>query len=128
MRKMKVQSNKGKYANIYLHILGYMLCVVPPLACTLTYFPLWGEGGFKLNALCVVAVILAIFPIIKLIRRLLRSDATYIFWFILFLAFWALSRIADEMTVISFVGFVSNAIGAVLIRAGGTRDERKQED
>ncbi len=125
---MRSQKNKAKYANIYLHILGYLLCIIPPLACALTYFPLWGEGGCKLNALCAVMIILAIFPIIKLIRRLLKSDATYIFWLILFVCFYALSRIADEMTVISFVGFISNSLGAILMKAGGKRNERQTED
>lgn len=126
---MKRQKNKVKYANIYLHILGYLLCIVPPLVCTLTYFPLWGDAGdFKLNALCAVIIILAIFPIIKLVRRLLRSDATYVLWLILFICFYALSRIADEMTVISFVGFVSNSVGALLMKAGGKRNGRESED
>ena len=125
---MRSQKNKAKYANIYLHILGYLLCIIPPLACALTYFPLWGEGGYKLNALCAVMIILAIFPIIKLIRRLLKSDATYIFWLILFVCFYALSKIADEMTVISFVGFISNSLGAILMKAGGKRNERPTED
>ena len=126
---MKTQTSKGKYANIYLHILGYLLCIIPPLACALTYFPLWENGGgSRLNALCAVAVILSVFPIIKLIRRLLRSDATYVFWFILFISFWALSRIADEMTVISFVGFISNSIGAMLMRMGGRKNGKQSQD
>lgn len=128
MQKMKAQTSKGKYANIYLHISGYLLCIIPPLACTLTYFPLWGEGGFKLNALCVLVVTVAIFPVIKLVRRLLKSDATYIFWFILFISFYALAKIADEMTVISFVGFISNSLGAILIRVGGKKNGREAED
>lgn len=126
---MKTQMNKSRYANIYLHILGYLLCIVPPLACTLTYFPIWkNAGGFKLSALCAILIILAVFPIIKLAGRLLRSDATYIFWLILFICFSALSKIADEMTVISFVGFVSNCIGAMLIKLGGKRNGRESKD
>ena len=128
MLKMKTQISKNKYANIYLHILGYLLCIIPPLACALSYFPLWeSTGGFKLHGLCVIAVILSVFPIIKLVRRLLRSDATYVFWFILFISFYALSRVADEMTVISFVGFISNSIGAVLMRAGGGKNGKPQD-
>jgi hypothetical protein len=72
-------------------------------------------------------VVLAIFPLIRLIKRLLRSDATYILWLILFLAFYSLSKIADEMTVISLVGFVSNSIGAIILKLSGGRNERKRE-
>jgi chromate transport protein ChrA len=125
---MKEQQKKRKYANIYLHILGYLFCIVPPLVCTLTYFPIWkSTGGFKISALCALVVVLAIFPLIRLIKRLLRSDATYILWLILFLAFYSLSKIADEMTVISLVGFVSNSIGAIILKLSGGRNERKRE-
>lgn len=125
---MKTTTNNGKRVNIYLHILGYAFCIVPPLVCTLTFFPIWeSTSGFKLNALCAIVIILAIFPIIKLLRRLLKSDASYIFWLILFICFFAMSRIADEMTVISFIGFISNSIGAILMRLGGKRNGRKTE-
>ena len=35
-------------------------------------------------------------------------------WLVLFVLFFMLSKIANEMTVISFVGFVSNVTGAIL--------------
>ena len=124
---MKQELKRSKYANIYLHILGYLVCIIPPLACAISYFPIWEAGGLRLHALCAVVVILAFFPAIRLIKRLLASDATYVMWLILFILFFALSRIADKMSVISLVGFISNSVGAVLIRIGGKRDERKGE-
>ena len=38
-------------------------------------------------------------------------------WLVTFVLFMMLSRIANEMTVISFVGFVSNLAGACLFKA-----------
>jgi hypothetical protein len=35
-------------------------------------------------------------------------------WFILFVIFFLLSKIAHEVTVISFVGFITNLIGTLL--------------
>jgi hypothetical protein len=37
-------------------------------------------------------------------------------WFLIFISFFLLSRIAREMTVISFVGFVTNLLGSVFFR------------
>jgi Co/Zn/Cd efflux system component len=39
-------------------------------------------------------------------------------WFISFLLFFSLSKIAEEMTVISFIGFTSNLIGAFFFKLG----------
>ena len=37
-------------------------------------------------------------------------------WLIAFILFLSLSRIADEMTVISFVGLISNLIGSLIFK------------
>jgi hypothetical protein len=110
---------KSQKTNVFvsfgLHILGFLLCIVPPAVCTLNYFPLWREAGYAsciaggtalLLALCVV-------PIYKLIRRGLLSFSSYMMWLLLFLLFFGMSRIAEQMTVISFVGFIGNLLGAV---------------
>ena len=105
---MKQETKKSKYANIYLHILGYLICIIPPLGCTLSYFPVWERSeGFKLHALCVILIILAVFPAMRLVKRAISSDASYILWLLLFILFYSLSKIADQMTIISFIGFIS---------------------
>ena len=43
-------------------------------------------------------------------------------WFCAFVIFLILSRIADEVTVISFVGFVTNLIGAIFFRLANEYD------
>lgn len=115
---MKSATNKPTFANIILHIAGFALCIVPPAVCTLCYFPLWktvdyesclAGGGALLLAICAV-------PLYKLIAKAMQSFSAYIMWLIAFLLFFSLSKIADEMTVISFVGFVSNLLGAILFR------------
>jgi nicotinamide riboside transporter PnuC len=42
-------------------------------------------------------------------------------WFIIFITFMLLSRIADEVTVISFIGFVGNLIGAACFKLARAR-------
>ena len=44
-------------------------------------------------------------------------------WLFTFILFYTMSRIADEMTVISLVGAISNAIGAILFRIAGRCNE-----
>lgn len=119
------KANKGKFVKIILHIVGFLLCIVPATLCTMCYFPVWREAG---AASCLAgggALILVIcaLPLFKLLRRVLASPSAYMMWLIAFLLFFALSRIATEMTVISFVGFVSNLIGAILMKVGTGKNE-----
>ena len=101
-----------------LGFLGLLLCVIPPVACTLAYFPLWREAGAEklLSGGVVLLLVLSAMPLFRLIRQRLRTVAVWGIWLLLFLLFFALSRIADEMTVIAFTGFISNLLGASLIR------------
>ena len=116
-------ANKSNFVNIILHIIGFLLCIIPPAIYTVMYFPLWREagvtsciagGGALLLVICAV-------PLYKLLRRALSSASAYMMWLIAFLIFFGLSRIATEMTVISLVGFLSNLAGAILMRVGEGR-------
>ena len=121
---MKV-SNKHKFVNLILHIIGFLLCILPASICTMLYFPIWREAG---TASCIAGggallLVICAVPLYKLLKRALASASAYMMWLIAFLLFFSLSRIANEMTVISFVGFVSNLIGAILMRIGRASDE-----
>ncbi len=121
-------ANKGKFVNIILHIIGFLLCIVPAAVCTMLYFPIWREAGIGsciAGGGALILVICAI-PIYKLLRRMLSGASAYMMWLIAFLLFFGLSKIAAEMTVISFVGFVSNLIGAILMKIGGKKDEQER--
>ncbi len=112
---MKNQANNRTFVSFILHILGFLLCVAPPAVCTLLYFPLWKAAGYTTCIAGGTALILALcfIPIYKMIRKGLMSFSSYIMWLILFILFFALSRIAEQMTVISFVGFIGNLLGAL---------------
>ncbi len=119
------KGEKSKFVNIILHILGFCLCIVPPVICTGLYFPLWRESAQALSGGVLLLLLIAAFPLYKYVKKLLESPASYTLWLILFIIFFALSKIATEMTVISFVGFVGNALGAVCFYFAkrGKRDE-----
>lgn len=103
---------------LLLKAAGLGFCIIPPALATLFYFPVWiSKGGeFVFSGMALILLIFALLPLWRAISRMLKSPAVYTIWLIAFIVFSSLSRIADEMTVISFVGFISNAVGAVLFR------------
>ena len=117
------------FVSLGLHIIGFLLCVVPPALCTLNYFPLWREMGYESCIAGGVALLLAIcaVPLYKLVRKWLEGFSSYIMWLLLFLLFFGLSKIADQMTVISLVGFIGNLLGAVCFYVGKKIGKRGKE-
>ena len=115
---MRKQQNNRTFVSFILHFLGFLLCIAPPAICTLMYFPLWKATGYTTCIAGGTALILVLcfIPIYKMIRKGLMSFSSYLMWLMLFVTFFALSRIAEQMTVISFVGFISNLLGALCFR------------
>lgn len=103
------------FVSLGLHLAGFCLCILPPAVCTLYYFPLWREMGYQSCIAGGTALLLAlcIIPIYKLIKRGFEGFSSYMMWLLLFLLFFGMSRIAEQMTVISFVGFIGNLLGSV---------------
>lgn len=109
-----------------LRATGLAFCTAPVVAATLLYFPLWKEKGSAtvLSGFALLLIILSLVPFFNTLKRLLRSPAAHTMWFILFVIFFLLSKIASEMTVISFVGFLGNLIGALFFSAAKKRSAR----
>ena len=98
--------------------LGLVLCVVPVAASVLSYFPLWCEkgGGAVVSGFSVLLLMLSIIPLGKHLKEFFKSPSGYMLWLVMFVIFLLLSKIAEEMTVISFVGFIGNALGAIAFK------------
>ena len=115
--------------SLCFYIGGFCLSVIPPVVCALSYFPLWKSIGYEYCIAGSGALVLAIclIPIIRLVRNAISGYSAYLIWLMLFLIFFSLSKIADQMTVISLVGFVGNLLGAVCFalarRFGGKKEE-----
>lgn len=112
------ESKTPTFAKYILHFLGISVCVLPPVICTLLYFPLWKSAGaeYVISGGAALLLLLSIIPLYKFIRKLFESAASYILWLIIFLFCFLLSRVIAEVTVIAFVGFVSNLVGAVVLK------------
>lgn len=108
-------NKKPNFAKFILHIIGFSLCILPPAICTLCYFPLWeiAGGGRTLAGGAALLLVLCFRPLLKLLRRILSSDSAYLLWLILYIVFTILERIAKEIAVISLIGFIGNALGAI---------------
>ena len=103
-----------------INIFALTVSVVPPLLATLSYFPLWIERDSRavISGLVLLLVLVSSIPIMRALKRALTSPSVVGIWLILFILFFFLSRIADEMTMISLVGLISNCIGAILFKIG----------
>lgn len=114
------RSKKPSFAKFALHLAGLLTCVVPAVICTLSYFPLWRATGaeYVLAGGTALLIVLAAFPFYKYVREALRSAASYVLWLIIFVFCFLLSRVVEQLTVISFVGFISNLVGAILLKLG----------
>ena len=116
------------YKSIILRALGVLVSVLPPALATISYFPVWCAAGgeYVVSGFVLLLLLLSAMPLFNLIKRLLASPAVWVMWLVAFIVFFSLSRIAEEMVIISFVGFVSNVIGAILFKlaAGGDRNEQ----
>ena len=125
---MNKQNNSG-FANFLLHIAGILLCIVPPAVCTLLYFPFWKSVSYThcIAGGGALILVLCLLPLYKLIIKATKSASSYLLWLVMFLLFVALSKIGEQMTVISFVGFVGNLLGAICFRLAG-RKGGKEED
>ena len=106
--------------------LGLIFSVVPVFSLILLYFPLWNErgDGAVLSGFALLLILLAFAPLFRAVKSILNSPSAHTMWFVFFIIFFMLSKIADEMTVISFVGFIGNIIGSLFFRAARQADRR----
>ena len=113
---------------LLFNALGLFFSVIPPAVSIFSYFPIWvaREDASVLSGLSLVLIIAALIPCYKYVKEALRTPTHPINTLPKFLVFMLLSSIAHEITVISFVGFVSNTVGAVFFKiARGMKNDRR---
>ena len=79
-------NNKPCFVNICLHIIGLLLCILPPALATASYFPLWINRGAESTIAGggVLILVLCAAPLWKAVLRLLRSPSSHVIWLLLF--------------------------------------------
>ena len=113
---MLSRNNPAK--RLLFNSLGLAVCIIPVVVAILSYFPLWmvREDTSMLSGIAALLLCAALVPMYKHLGNLLRSPSAPLMWFAVFVVFLLLSEIANEMTVISFVGFTTNLIGSLFFK------------
>lgn len=100
-----------------LRAVAHAVAVGSPLTATLSYFPLWHKMGGEhlLSGVALTFAIISFLPLLREIKRHATPSAPVI-WLALFLLFFGVSRIADEVCVITLVGFISSLVAALIFK------------
>ena len=99
-----------------LNILGYALCTVPAAISVLEYFPLWVESGEKcFSAFALLLMLVSALPVLRALRRHLKTPSALVFWLLLFLFLCAFRSVIDELFVISLIALVGSVPGTVCL-------------
>lgn len=101
-----------------LFILGLGFSAIPPAAATLYYFPIWQRSGglYLISGMTLLLLLFSALPIMKFMRKWLKSPSVILIWAVVYLLFFSLSRIGEQVTVIAFYGLVGNIVGAFLFK------------
>lgn len=99
-----------------LFLLGLLLSTLPPIVATVLYFPIWKARGsvYVISGAALIILLISLIPLWRVIKKALASPSAYVIWLLTFILFFSLSKIADEVTVIAFWGFIGNGVGALL--------------
>ncbi len=108
-----------------LNAIALLISVIPPIAATLLYFPLWKDAR-SVSGFCLLILIISLVPLLRRIKIELKSASMPFIWGAIFVIFWLFSSIAKQMCVISLIGFISNLLGAIFYGiAKRYRDEKQ---
>lgn len=109
-------SERTKY--LILYVLGLAICIVPPAVAVLLNFPIWIQksSAATLSGLSLILLVLSCIPFYKAILAYIKSASSPVMWLILFVFCFLFGSIVHEMTIISFVGVISNTVGAVIFK------------
>lgn len=115
---------------LIFNTLGLIFSTLPPFLAVLSYFPIWRERGAEtiLSGLSLCLILICAVPLIRSVKRALYSPSAPLLWLLVFIVFFALSKIAEDVTVIAFVGFISNLIGAFFYAIAKRGGNKKNEE
>ena len=111
-----------------MYTAAILFSTLPPFIAVITYFPLWKSMGaeYALSGFTLLLLMLSALPLYKAIKSFLKSPSAWTVWLVLFLLFLMLSRIVNQMTVISLAGLLGNLIGAFLFKLARIDKDEEQ--
>ncbi len=120
-------ANNTPAKRLIFNSFGIIFSVIPVSVSIFSYFPLWvgREDASILSGISLILMLAALVPCFRYIKTAISSASAPVMWLVIFITFFLLSKIADEITVIAFVGFLGNLIGAVFFRLARVKDDRR---
>lgn len=120
-------ANNTPAKRLIFNSLGIIFSVIPVSVSIFSYFPLWvvREDASILSGISLILMLAAFVPCFRYIKTAIFSASAPVMWLVIFITFFLLSKIADEITVIAFVGFLGNLIGAVFFGLARVKDDRR---
>ena len=109
---------KMSHKAFMLHVLGLLLCVVPPIITTLEYFPLWfSHTETAISALSAMLIALCCLPFIKQIKAYFKgTPASWAVWLVIYVLVAVFNKLADGIETVAFMGVLSNLAGGFIFR------------
>jgi hypothetical protein len=97
---------------------AYAACVLPPLAVTLYYFPLWIASSARctMSGISLVFLIVSAGPIFKALSDRMKTPSSPVPWGIIAVLAYALQAIISQIFTISIVGFVASLAGSLVFK------------
>jgi hypothetical protein len=107
-----------KTRKLVIRIIALLLCVVPPAVTVLLNFPVWIDRSHAatISGTVLVLLVLCCIPFYKAILAYIKSAAAPVLWLLLFAFCYLFGAIVDELTIVAFVGMISNLLGALLFK------------
>ena len=106
-------------------ILGVTLSVLPPAIATLEYFPLWLADGKKaISALSLLLLLLAAYPLFRILKHRLRSPSLWMLWLVLWGLLEAFLPILSAIKTIALISFPTGLLGALFFRLSKRSEEK----
>lgn len=103
-----------------LRVIAVAIDVICPLVAIFCQFPVWVERSAEstVSGLFLVLCVIASIPLFRKISEFMKSPSICVIWLLIFVFFTMLKSIISEMIIVSFVGLISNAVGAIIYKIG----------
>lgn len=103
-----------------IYYTGLVISILAPLVAAATQFPVWTENvdSGQIGGMFVFVVLLCMIPLFNHLKIALKSPSSCLLWTIIFVCTWALSKIIQQLIIVSLVGTVANYVGALLCGIG----------
>ena len=103
-----------------IYYTGLVISILAPLVAAATQFPVWTENvdSGQIGGMFVFVALLCMIPLFNHLKIALKSPSSCLLWTTIFECTWALSKIIQQLIIVSLVGMVANYVGALLCGIG----------